>query len=67
MNVIRATIRDAGDEWHIECRMKDGRKGAFVRVDKEYDELAMGIASFLNDSYTKDEMMDFGIMELRTK
>lgn len=46
--VIHATIRDGGDELHIECRMSDGQKGAFVQVDKEFPELADEICAFLN-------------------
>lgn len=52
-NVIRATVRDADDELHIECRFSDGQKFAAVRVDSDFPELANRIASFLsanNDS-----------------
>lgn len=38
--LVAARLRDAGDEWHIECRMSDGQKGAFIRVDIEFEELA---------------------------
>lgn len=40
-----ATVRDGGDEWHIECRFKDGQKFAAVTVDKEHEDLADWIAS----------------------
>lgn len=45
--VIYATVRETEDEFHIECRMSDGQKGAFVRVDIEFEELAFKIANFL--------------------
>ena len=44
------TIRDGGDEWHLECRMVNGQKGAFVRVDKECEGLADFLAAKLNAS-----------------
>lgn len=40
-----ATVRDGRDEWHIECRFKDGQKFAAVTVDKEHEDLADWIAS----------------------
>ena len=40
-----ATVRDGGDEWHIECRFKDGQKFAAVTVDKEHEDLADWIAA----------------------
>jgi hypothetical protein len=42
--VIHATVRDADDEWHIECRFNDGQKFAAVRVDKGHEALADFIA-----------------------
>lgn len=42
------TLRDGDGETHIECRMSDGQKGAFVVVDESFPELAQRIASFLN-------------------
>lgn len=39
-SLIHATVRDAGDEFHIECRMSDGQKGAFITVDGEFPQLA---------------------------
>lgn len=47
-NVIKATVRDADDELHIECRFSDGQKFAAVRVDSDFPELANRIASFLS-------------------
>ena len=47
--VESATVRDAGGELHIECRMSDGQKGAFVRVDAEFPGLADRIANVLTD------------------
>lgn len=51
--VMHATVREAIDadgdrEWHIECRMTDGQKGAFVRVDIECEALATRICEYLN-------------------
>lgn len=46
--VIYATVRDAGDEWHIECRFDDGEKSAAVRVDIEHEALADQICRALN-------------------
>lgn len=43
-------VRDGGDEWHIECRMSDGQKGAFVVVDKEFEALAEQVATLLNNA-----------------
>lgn len=40
-----ATVRDGGDEWHIECRFKDGQKFAAITVDKEHEDLADWIAA----------------------
>ena len=42
-----ATVRDGGDEWHIECRFKDGQKFAAVTVDKDQEALADWIAKAL--------------------
>lgn len=46
--VLVATVRDGVDEWHLECRMSDGQKGAFVTVDYDHEELAHLIANFLS-------------------
>lgn len=46
--VIRASIRDADDELHIECRFSDGQKFATVRVDSGFPELATKLANYLN-------------------
>ncbi|WP_202951367.1 hypothetical protein, partial [Sphingobium bisphenolivorans] len=40
-----ATVRDDGDEWHIECRFKDGQKFAAITVDKDHEDLADWIAA----------------------
>lgn len=53
MNVLSSTVRHAIDsydleEWHIECRLADGQKGAFITVDIEYPELADLISTMLN-------------------
>jgi len=51
--VKRCTMRDAidendADEIHLECRMSDGQKGAFVVVDGDFPELARKLHDFLN-------------------
>ena len=51
--VTFATVRDGLDEWHVECRMSDGQKGAFVTVDREFEQLAHRIADALNASAPK--------------
>ena len=51
--VTHCGVRDGGEEWHIECRMADGHKGAFVVVDKAYEELADWIAAALNGAQTE--------------
>ena len=50
-HVTYATVRDAGDELHIECRFDDGQKFAAVTVDVEFPELATAIAAFLRTTY----------------
>ena len=47
---ILATVRDGDTEWHVECRMPDGQKGAFVTVDYEFPDLAHRIAGALGDT-----------------
>lgn len=42
------TIRDGGDDWHLECRFPDGQKYAAVLVDIENKKLAHLICDFLN-------------------
>jgi hypothetical protein len=46
--VIYATVRDAVEDLHIECRMSDGQKGAFITVDVEFPELAHRVAAMLS-------------------
>ena len=58
--VTHCTLRDGGDETHIECRMTDGQKGAFVRVDCEFTDLAKRICDFLNGSSTSGMAMIVG-------
>lgn len=50
-----ATVRDGGDEWHVECRMSDGQKGAFVTVDSQFPGLAHQIAAALTDAGSIDD------------
>lgn len=47
-NVVRATVRDADDKLHIECRFSDGQKFAAVIVDADFPVLAQKIAEFLS-------------------
>jgi hypothetical protein len=51
------TVRDGGDDWHIECSFADGQKFAAVQVDIEFPQLAHRIANFLN-SIGKDNERD---------
>ena len=46
--VAYATQRCAEDEIHIECRMRDGQKGAFIIIDARFPELADEIVVYLN-------------------
>jgi hypothetical protein len=46
--IVHAAVRDGDDEWHIECRFKDGQKYAAIRVDKECEGLAEWVAYQLN-------------------
>lgn len=48
--VTSATVRDAGDELHIECRFSDGQKFAAVIVAVEFEGLAHSICEFLNSA-----------------
>ena len=47
-SVIFATVRNAEDELHIECRFSDGQKFAAITVDADFPELAAAVADFLN-------------------
>jgi hypothetical protein len=46
--VVRATVRDGDDAWHVECRFSDGQKFAAIHVDREHEGLAHVIAEALN-------------------
>jgi hypothetical protein len=52
-SVVSATVRDTGDDWHIECRFSDGQKFAAVRVDYDCPELANRIAKVLTSEDPK--------------
>lgn len=52
--VVYATVRDGCEEWHIECRMSDGQKGAFIQVDKEFPELANFVCALLNSGLGRE-------------
>lgn len=43
-----ATVRDGVDEWHIECRLSDGQKGAFITIDYGMEWLADEVCRLLN-------------------
>ena len=50
-NVTHATIRDADDELHIECRFVDGQKFAAITIDKAisyHNEIANNVCGFIN-------------------
>lgn len=49
--VEHATIRECEDGFHIECRMSDGQKGAFIIVDLDYPELANTVVDSLKKDY----------------
>jgi hypothetical protein len=44
----KVTIRECEDEFHLECRFKDGQKFAAVTVDINCETLATEICNFLN-------------------
>lgn len=46
--VENATVRDGGEDWHVECRFADGQKFAAVTVDKDHPDLAQWIANALS-------------------
>ena len=48
------TVRDGGEDWHLECRFEDGQKFAAIRVDKECHDLADYIAHILNAHAAKN-------------
>lgn len=47
--VVFATVRDAIDDIHIECRFSDGQKFAAITVDSEFPSLARQICEMLNE------------------
>lgn len=59
-HVTLATVRQAGDDIHIECHFSDGQKLAAITVDGEFPRMARMIAGFLNDfaSDVKDLQKD---------
>ena len=52
--VVYCTVRDGDHELHLECRMSDGQKGAFVLVSIEFPELAQDICDYLNSHSPPD-------------
>jgi hypothetical protein len=46
--VVYATVSDAGDALHIECRFDNDEKYAAVTVDADKEQLAFDICNFLN-------------------
>lgn len=46
--VTSATVREADDEWHIECQFNDGQKYVAIKVDIDCEQLAEVISAFLN-------------------
>jgi hypothetical protein len=53
--LVKVTQRETEDEWHLKCRMSDGQKGAFVKVDIDFPELADKIEDFLRSICKKEE------------
>ena len=49
-----ATVRDGDDELHLECRMSDGQKGAFITVSSEFPKLAFKICMLLEKEYESE-------------
>lgn len=58
--VLKATIRETDDEFHIECRFFDGQKFSAVIIDKAIpgaQNLAMVLANFLQDDiFSRDNL-----------
>lgn len=48
IQVKNATVREAEDAFHIECRFDDGQKYAAIQVDLENEALAHWICELLN-------------------
>lgn len=46
--LVAATVRDAGEEWHIECRWSNGEKGAWIIIPYEYEAFAHQVCAMLN-------------------
>jgi len=46
--IISATVRDAEDEWHIECRFENGEKYAAIHVDIDREDLADWLCALIN-------------------
>lgn len=57
--VLTATVRGADENdvpaFHIECRLSDGQKGAFIVVDGDFPELAANVAASLGVSRRERE------------
>jgi hypothetical protein len=56
--VTYATVRDALDELHIECRFNDGQKFSPVKVDNDFPELANQIANALNTAADQSRVIE---------
>lgn len=66
--VTYATVRDAEDELHIECRFSDGQKFAAVTVAQGFDNLAHRIETMLNGAQqaTPEPVLFNGLTEAET-
>jgi len=42
------TVRDAGDELHIEARFADGQKYVICTIEPEFDEFAHWLSDEIN-------------------
>ena len=46
--IEKATVRDAVEEWHIECWFDDGQKYAAISVDIDREDLADWLCRIIN-------------------
>lgn len=59
--IIKATMVDGIDEWHIECLFENGERYVPIAVDIERSDLAELICKFLNDLADYGDIKDGGL------
>ena len=59
--LMMATIRDAENEIHIECRFSDGQKFAAVKVDPYFPQLAQALVAYMNAELAPDDIELLGM------